>query len=590
MMSGLIRNSVNYRLALCVLLFSAFVTVILSVVRLSMDYQEYRRDIETQFDNIRDAHLTPLANTMWVYNEDLLNIDLKGILEMRDIVRLELTDDEGTVAAAGAAKGRVITRTYPLIYTYNQKALEIGRLTAVATLEGAYARMKSQITGVILFQGLTILLVTGFTLLIFQHLVTRHLRKIARGVRVFDAEAPFPEIVLNRKNAGEDELEQVKNAVNEMAASVRRSYEALRESEERYKMLSDVTLEGIAFHDNETILDANAAFAAMFGYAIDELAGMNITDVLAAPEDRDGVRERLLTGKESPYAAWSRNRAGGAFPTEIEARRVRRDGRSLSVVSVRDVTERRKTEAERERLIQELEFKNAELERFTYTVSHDLKSPIITIKGFLGMLEKDLAAGRADRAADDMRRISGAARKMHSLLEELLELSRIGRLENPYELIPFGDLVRESAEIVSGRLAEKNVSLRIDPDLPDVYGDPPRLREVLENLIDNAAKFMNDRADPEIRVGRRDMDGETVFFVADNGAGIDARYRDKVFGLFDKLEKDSDGSGVGLSIVKRIVEVHGGRIWLESDGPGNGATFYFTLPLEPEPIPQGDAS
>jgi PAS domain S-box-containing protein len=232
----------------------------------------------------------------------------------------------------------------------------------------------------------------------------------------------------------------------------------------------------------------------------------------------------------------------------------------------------------RENLIKELESKNVELERFTYTVSHDLKSPLVTINGFLGYLERDAEMGNMERLKNDTRRIQDAVNRMHRLLSELLELSRIGRLMNQPEEIPFDDLVREVLDIVHGRLEARRISVQTQPNLPVVHGDRQRLTEVLQNLIDNAAKFMGGQIDPRIEIGRRgEEDGKPIFFVRDNGIGIAPEYHERIFGLFNKLDVKTDGTGIGLSLVKRIVEVHGGRIWVESN-PGKGATFFFTLP------------
>ncbi len=233
---------------------------------------------------------------------------------------------------------------------------------------------------------------------------------------------------------------------------------------------------------------------------------------------------------------------------------------------------------QRQILIDELEAKNAELERFTYTVSHDLKSPLVTISGFLGYLEKDALAGNIKNLQANIQRILMATEKMQRLLKDLLELSRIGRLINTPVEIRFNTIVKDAIEILQGQLKEKNLTIEYEENDLTVKGDFTRLVEVLQNLLENAIKFMGSQPEPKIEVNfLKNEKDETVFYVKDNGIGIAMEYQEKIFGLFNKLEAHSTGTGIGLALVKRIVEVHGGRIWVESQ-PGEGTTFYFTLP------------
>jgi signal transduction histidine kinase len=145
--------------------------------------------------------------------------------------------------------------------------------------------------------------------------------------------------------------------------------------------------------------------------------------------------------------------------------------------------------------------------------------------------------------------------------------------------VSFEKIVEEALMLTRGRLMAGNIQTEIAPNLPAVKGDRPRLVEVMQNLIDNAAKFTGDQPNPLIQIGVRTENGEKIFFVRDNGLGIDPAFHDKIFGLFDKLDPKSEGTGVGLSLVKRIIEVHGGKIWIESEGKGKGSTFCFTLPV-----------
>ena len=316
-----------------------------------------------------------------------------------------------------------------------------------------------------------------------------------------------------------------------------------------------------------------------------EIVAQGFSGLLGVPLVSAGAALGVLTlfvrARDRPFSA--RDLAS----VEAAARHAAVAIRNAQLVEAleKELSERERLESAGEALIRELSAKNEELERFAYAVSHDLKSPLITVRGFLGFLERDVLAGDTERVRDDLVRIQEATRRMQRLVDELLELSRIGRRVNPPETLPFDEIAREAAGLVEGRLRMRGVSVEIPPDLPYVHGDRPRLVGVVQNLLDNAAKFMGDEPRPRVEVGARTGEGtEPVFFVRDNGIGIEAPFREKVFSLFEKLDPDSEGTGVGLALVRRIIEVHGGRIWIESPGRGRGTTFAFTLPfVHPDP-------
>lgn len=312
----------------------------------------------------------------------------------------------------------------------------------------------------------------------------------------------------------------------------------------------------------------------------EEFLGKKVADVLpsVAEQTAFSIARALESGQVNAFE-YQMPQSGES--KTFEARIVSIDADTV-IAMIRDVSLIKWISSEREKLINELEAKNAELERFVYTVSHDLKSPLVTIVGFLGYLEEDLKRGDMEILRKDIQRIYLAAYKMQDLLKDLLELSRIGRAMNPPQRIPFAELAEEALDLTEGRLQECGARTVLQPDLPVVYGDRQRLLELLQNLVDNAAKYMGDQIDPIIEIGQLGREGnQSVLFVRDNGMGIAPEYHERIFGLFNKLDPGVDGTGVGLAIAKRIVEFHGGRLWVESE-VGKGATFYFTLPSQPE--------
>jgi signal transduction histidine kinase len=322
------------------------------------------------------------------------------------------------------------------------------------------------------------------------------------------------------------------------------------------------------------IVDVNPAFESVIGIRREDVIGKTSREAygIDVPPYLDIYARVAVTGQpewfEVYFAPMKKHFAISAYSTK--------KGRFATIFE--DITDRKRAEVLREHLIQELEQKNAELERFTYTVSHDLKSPLITIKGFAGLLEDDALKGDPLQLKKDINRITVAADTMQELLADVLELSRIGRVVFPPEKTSFGTIAQEAVDLLAGPLAEQGVTVDIAPDLPLVNVDHARIREVMVNLIENAIKFLGTQQKPVIHIGA-EMDGTTpVFFVQDNGIGIDPRYLERIFNLFERLDITTHGTGIGLTIVRRIIEVHGGKIWAESEGPGKGTTFRFTLP------------
>jgi PAS domain S-box-containing protein len=360
----------------------------------------------------------------------------------------------------------------------------------------------------------------------------------------------------------------------------RREAEAkLRESEERFRSLSEAAFEAILIHESGRIVDVNDALCKLSGYSWHELVGRDGFELLA-PEFRESTYRNLLAELDRPYEVECVKRDGTRMPVELQARSFSHRGQVLRVVALRDVSERRKAEAVRESLIRELEGKNAELERFGYGVTHDLKAPLLTVRGFADYLDKDVREGRIDRVVADAARIKEAVSRLEEKLGELVDQSRAARAVGPPVAVPAEDLVREAWRLLAEGVTARDVRIEVAGPLPVVFGDRARLVQVFQSLLWNAVRMAPGGGQGLVRVeGRAARGGEAVFVVRDNGPGEDAEGR----GDGDRpprLDEGTAGPGVGLGVARRIVAGLGMRLWAESDGATGGAVC-VSLPTPP---------
>jgi PAS domain S-box-containing protein len=596
-----IKRGIARRLILAMVLFSTLITLVVTAIQLYRDYNRDLQLIDSQLKQIQDIHIRSIAGSLWLVDEKSMQTLVDGILQLPDILYLEVSDGERIWASAGDKQTeKMILREYPLIYQHLGQEQPIGSVTVVATLERVYQRLIDKTVDILVSNAIRTFLVVGFMLLVFYFLVTRHLIDIAGFVRSHDLEQEGEPLRLDRKPGRQnrpDELDLVVDELNLMRDSLQQSFASLKQSEVKYRELYDIMAQGVVQQDAEgKIVSANKAACDILGLSLDQMQGKTSLD--------PGWKTIYEDGREFPGAyhpAIKALRSGksvddivmGIFhPQEQQYRWIivsakprflPGESKAYGVFSTfTDISERKWASEERETLFGELEIKNRELERFTYTISHELKTPLVSISGFSGILANDIEAGDKGKLNSHLQHITSAVATMSILLDELLELSRVGRIINTPETISIRELILDVTRMVEHQTAKRGLKIEIAPGMPDAFGDKIRLREVLQNLIENAIKFSVDRPDARVKVGWRNEEPDPVYYVQDNGCGIDPAYHDKIFGLFERLDPQIEGTGVGLALVRRIMEDHGGRVWVESDGAGAGSTFCFTVPQQPK--------
>ena len=383
-----------------------------------------------------------------------------------------------------------------------------------------------------------------------------------------------------------NELVGLRQRIAELEASEnehKRAEEELRESKEILSNILSASPIGIGVVADRKLSWTNESMLKLFGVENKEdYIGESAEMLYASEEEYERVGRIIyknLKHKIVQVDAKLKRKDGSVFDGHITMSFLDPSNPMKgAVATISDISWRKRADEERERLLKELEAKNTELERFTYTVSHDLRAPLITIQGFAEMLRKDLEQNEMEKVESDLKFIENGTAKMEHLLKDTLQLSRIGRVANPPEDVPFGEIVQEALEQTTGQIKSSGVEISVVEDFPTVHVNRMRIVEVLVNLITNSINYMGEQVRPKIDIGYRTDDGGTVFFVRDNGIGIDKSQHEKVFEVFYQVDSSSKGTGAGLAIVKRIIEVHGGRIWIESE-KGKGCIVCFMLPV-----------
>lgn len=595
-------SPLGWRLVAMTVAFSTIIALLATAFQLYLDYRRDLGEIESTFEQVGQSYLPTISNALWATNREELQVAINGLARLPDVRQVIVKENDKHWAVAGNPKTQNIrSREYSLTHVHRGESLVIGNLTVVVDMDGVYRRLLEKFWVILITNSVKTFLVAGFMLLLFHLLVTRHLREIAQYATHLGADNLDAALTLSRTRgpgAKPDEFDLVLSGFNRMQSNLARSVNDLRENEERFRTVADFTYDWEYWQ----ALDGSLPYVSpscerLTGYsagAFQQDPGLLIR--IMHPEDQARFAGQLIASDKAENLTYQEfdfrilTRAGEErWIAHVEQPVHGRNGECRGRrVSNRDITERKQAEEEihelntglEKRVLErtaQLEAVNQELEAFSYSVSHDLRTPLRSIDGFSQALAEDYGAQLDAVGHDYLNRVRRAAQRMGLLIDDLLRLARVTRAEMKFSFIDLTSLAFEVTEYLCKSKGYDAASLTVQGKL-ETYGDPALLRIVLENLLDNAWKYSSKIPQPKIELGRLTQVGATVYFVRDNGAGFDMTYVNKLFGAFQRLHREEEftGTGVGLATVKRIVHRHGGEVWAEGS-LGRGAVFYFTL-------------
>ncbi len=363
----------------------------------------------------------------------------------------------------------------------------------------------------------------------------------------------------------------------------------LRQKELLLQTIFDALPEATIFVDsNRKIIMANPAVEKVIGYKPAELLGRTTSMFYANQEDylEQGRLRYNKAQKQAgaPYHVNYRRKNGEVFPSEtIGAPIIGEKGETLGHLGIiRDITEELKHREFRLRTNEELEKRvvkrTDELRMLTRAISHDIRSPMVAISGFANLTKRQLQAGNTEKAAEYADRISDAVDWVQTLLNDLSELLKASETEHHITRVNLHSIASKVADVTQGLACSAGVRIIVPQTMPTIEGNQTQLRRIFENLIHNACKFKREEVDSFLKIEVEEDPDQVTIRLIDNGIGVEEEHQNSIFRPFVRLSSEIEGSGMGLAIVRRFIEIHGGKIWVESEGENKGATFIFTLP------------
>ena len=633
-----LKSAIARKMIVCIFLFSSLITLLSTAIQLHMDY---RRDIfliEDRIRQIKETHLESIVRSVWDTNGEVIKIQLEGILKLPDMQYMEVRYDENHIISAGRPGTKHVKKyEFPLIYVQRKISHTLGTLYVTASLEGVYRRLFEKMIVILISQTIKTFLVSLFIFFLFYALVGRHLHVMGEYVRKLDGENLDNSLILKRKKGTEDELDALVNSFNGMCHKLKNAFDrirmmneqlyesneklrseirerekaekALQEREHFIRRVIDTAPSIVYIYDisEKCNVYSNSGVSRLLGYSPETIQemGNRFFPLILHPEDFQQITDHhhhLLNAGDGEILdrEYRMKHADGNWRTlhSWDVPFLRDESGSVLQIAgtAIDITAWKQAEENIRTLNRELTEKNRELEQIVYVASHDLRSPLVNIQGFGKELERTFAemSDQISQSSDmqelrektvsfyqpdiheSLEYIFKSASKIDMLLSGLLRLSRLGRAAMHIRQISMKTMIGDILKTFEYRIKQIGAKVEL-ADLPDSFGDETMLNQVFSNLIDNALKFSHPDRNCIIRISGIAKNRETVYCVEDRGIGIAEEYHSRIFEIFNRLDTKIPGEGLGLSIIRKILEKHAGNIRVESSF-GKGSRFYVSLP------------
>ena len=577
------QKRISYRLIVYIILFSSMITGIITIIQLYHQYTDDKKMLENQIENVKTGYREGIINAVWLDDKVQLLSILDGVVALPDIEYIEVLVNNKIYASTGEiVNSNTISSSFTLERMHDNRLLTIGKTNVIANYSAIYQRLYHSAWHILGLNAIKTSIVAIFMYFMFNRLVVSRLVNLSNHVRQYDTKifSDNPEFEPIDDQAHTDEITDITTAINTMQIHLSHSIRELLQ----FKKTLDLSLDGFFMFQPDTyqIFYSNEGASLLLGYSPKELMQMTPMDIsndlneslfkkLSAPNaDKDNRAIDIETIFKPKY--------GNPIPVRLFLQYLNPENEEPRYIfTARDTSEQIRAQREIQKSLEEAKAANAELESFSYSVSHDLRTPLRAIDGFSLLLAQDYGEKVDEEGKNYIRRVRKSAQRMGNLIDDMLSLSRVTRGELRRDTHNISEMANNTIKKLQEYEPDRKVEVIIKPNIHD-WVDKRLFETLLDNLLGNAWKYTCKTDHAQIEFGKLMQNHNPVYYVRDNGAGFDNQYSDKLFKAFQRLHSDEEfsGTGIGLATVSRILARHGGHVWAESE-IGKGATFYFSL-------------